>query len=444
MSIELWFLVLGGMLILIALVSSVLKHLPITTTIIYLLFGLIIGPVGFSLFKIDPFKNTLFLERITEIAVLISLFTTGMKLRIPINDPIWWLPIRLASISMVVKVALMAALGYFFLKLPIGASILLGGILAPTDPVLASDVQVEHPGDRDRLRFMLSGEAGLNDGTAFPFIMLGLGLMSLHELGDFGWRWFTIDVIWAIFGGLAVGSLFGWAVGKIVLYLRREKKEAFGLDEFLTIGLIGISYGAALLLKTYGFLAVFAAGFALRQLELKMTKYSAEKDITVVTTETEAREEIATDTDKAPQYLAGAVLGFNEQLERLLEILVVLLVAGMFTWDYFSLNALWFVPVFFFIIRPICVLVGTAFSPAKKHERYLAGWFGIRGIGSLYYLMYALGHGIPREIGAALISLTLSVVISSIIVHGISVTPLMKLYEERFKKKRTSLRSATS
>jgi NhaP-type Na+/H+ or K+/H+ antiporter len=431
MSIELWFLIIGGLLITIALLSSVLKNLPITTTILYLVFGLIIGPIGFSLYSIDPFKNTGLLERVTEIAVLISLFTTGMKLRIPLNDRIWWLPIRLASLSMVVKVALVAALGYFLLKLPLGASVLLGAILAPTDPVLASDVQVEHPGDRDRLRFMLSGEAGLNDGTAFPFVMLGLGLMGLHDLGEFGWKWFTVDVLWAVFGGLAIGAITGWLVGKIVLYLRQKHKEAFGLDEFLTIGLIGISYGAALLLKTYGFLAVFAAGFALRQLELKLANGETTKDITVISVKEESKEEVATDSEKAPQYLAGAVLGFNEQLERLFEIVMVLLVAGMFTWNYFSFKNLWFVPVIFLVIRPICVFVGTIFSSAKKHERYLAGWFGIRGIGSLYYLMYSISHGIPREIAESFVSITLSVVISSIIIHGISVTPLMKIYNER-------------
>ncbi|MES2766647.1 MAG: cation:proton antiporter [Bacteroidota bacterium] len=431
MSFEVWFLVIGGLLITIALLSSMLKHLPITTTIIYLIFGLIIGPVGFSLFSIDPFKNTAFLERVTEIAVLISLFTTGMKLRIPLNDRIWWLPVRLASISMIVKVALVTALGFFLLKLPLGASVLLGAILAPTDPVLASDVQVEHPGDRDRLRFMLSGEAGLNDGTAFPFVMLGLGLMGLHELGDFGLRWLGIDVVWAVIGGLGIGALLGWMVGKIVLYLRQKHKEAFGLDEFLTIGLIGLSYGAALLLKTYGFLAVFAAGFALRQLELSMAKGKNSEDITVVEGKEETKEEIATDSETAPQYLAGAVLGFNEQLERLFEIIMVLLVAGMFTWHHFSFKTLWFVPVLFLFIRPICVLIGTAFSSAKKNERYLAGWFGIRGIGSLYYLMYAIQHGIPRDIAEILVSITLSVVITSILVHGISVTPLMKIYNTR-------------
>ena len=124
--------------------------------------------------------------------------------------------------------------------MPLGAAILLGGLLAPTDPVLAADVQVEHPGDRDRLRFSLTGEAALNDGSAFPFVMLGLGLLGLHELGAFGWRWLAFDVVWAVRGGLAIGWLLGMLVGRLVLYLRRTHKEAVGLDDFLGLGLIAL------------------------------------------------------------------------------------------------------------------------------------------------------------------------------------------------------------
>ena len=139
---------------------------------------------------------------------------------------------------MTITVGFVALIGVVGFNLPLGAAVLLGAILAPTDPVLASDVQTEHPWDVDCLRFSLTGEAGLNDGTAFPFVMLGLGLLGLHELGEFGWRWLAIDVLWAIVGGLGIGSLLGNLVGRFVLYLRREHKEAIGTDDFLALGLI--------------------------------------------------------------------------------------------------------------------------------------------------------------------------------------------------------------
>ena len=162
-----------------------------------------------------------------------------------LSDGRWLLPLRLAILSMLVTVALVAGVGVLALGLPLGAAILLGGILAPTDPVLASDVQVANPGDRDRLRFALTGEAGLNDGTAFPLVMLGLGLLGLHDIGSFGWRWLAVDVIWAVTAGVAIGAVLGTAVGRLVLYLRRTHKEAVGLDNFLALGLVGLAYGAA-------------------------------------------------------------------------------------------------------------------------------------------------------------------------------------------------------
>jgi NhaP-type Na+/H+ or K+/H+ antiporter len=119
--------------------------------------------------------------------LLISLFSVGMKLGLPFSSHHWRLPLRLAFISMALTVGLITLVGFYLLALPLGAAVLLGGILAPTDPVLASDVQVDEPDDRDRLRFSLTGEGGLNDGAAFPFVLLGLGLLGMHELGDGGW-----------------------------------------------------------------------------------------------------------------------------------------------------------------------------------------------------------------------------------------------------------------
>jgi sodium/hydrogen antiporter len=121
---------------------------------------------------------------------------------------------------MIVTIALIALGGVYWLQLPVGAAILVGAVLAPTDPVLASDVQVSDPFDPDRLRFALTGEAGLNDGTAFPFVMLGLGLLGLHELGAAGWRWLAFDLVWAVTAGLAVGALCGTLIARLMDSLR--------------------------------------------------------------------------------------------------------------------------------------------------------------------------------------------------------------------------------
>ena len=186
MEVAAWGLVVGGLLVLMALSSSSLKDLPLSTAMIYLLVGLAIGPLWLELARIDPVADAKFVEHLTEFVVVVSLFSVGLKLSVELDDRRWLLPLRLAVGSMVLTVGLIALAGVA-LGLPLGAAVLLGAILAPTDPVLASDVQVANPEDRSRLRFALTGEGGLNDGTAFPFVMLGLGLLGLHPLGSHCW-----------------------------------------------------------------------------------------------------------------------------------------------------------------------------------------------------------------------------------------------------------------
>ena len=430
MNIELWYLIIGLLLVGVAVSATFLKRLPLTAPMLYLGVGALLGPLGLAQLVLDPLKSTTLLEHAAEIGVIVSLFTTGLKLRVPLRDKLWVMPVRLAFVSMTITVGLVALAGVYLVGLPLGAAVLLGAVLAPTDPVLASEVQLENAADSDRLRFSITGEAGLNDGTAFPFVMLGLGLLGLHELGDWGWRWFAVDVVWAIIGGLAIGALGGVLVGKLVLYLRRQHKEGIGADEFLALGLIAGVYGAALLLETYGFLAVFAAGLAVRALERRHTGDKPAEEMVQIATSGD-REEVATNPEKAPAHMAESLLEFNEQMERVLEVALVLLVGAMLTPRFVSWQDLWFVPLLFLIIRPVAVLLGAAGKHVGGIQRALICWFGIRGIGSIYYLMYGINHGLSPEISARLVSLTLCVIAVSVVVHGMSGTPLMKWYRAR-------------
>jgi sodium/hydrogen antiporter len=424
--VDLWFIIVGALLITVALAGSYFKRLPLSTSMLYLVVGIALGPQGAGYLSLDPLRDARLLELLTEIAVLISLFTAGLKLRLPLRDRKWRVALRLASISMVVTVTLIAVAARFLLELPWGAGVLLGAVLAPTDPVLASDVQVEHAHDQNDLRFGLTAEGGLNDGTAFPFVMLGLGLLGLHDIGEWGWKWFVVDVVWACGAGLACGALLGLGVARLVLYLRREHREAVGLDDFLAAGLIALSYGAALWIHSYGFLAVFAAGLGMRAAEMKHSRGEAPE--LTATSPREVKEEMATHPEMAPAYMAHALLSFNEQLERAAEITVVLLVGSLLQWDMLLAQPWWFVAALFLVIRPAAVFTGLVGSHLKMSERGLMGWFGIRGIGSLYYLHYAIGHGLDPALATRLAALTLSVVAASAVLHGVSVTPLMKRY----------------
>ncbi len=433
MTFTWWCIICGLIFILMALSGSILKRLPLTTALVYLGVGFVLSFSGSGLLQLDLFTNIVLLEHLAEVAVLIALFSVGLKIRIPINHKFWWVPMRLAFGSMLLTVGLITLVGVLFLQLPLGAAVLLGGILAPTDPALASDVQVEDPTDRDRLRFGLTGEAGLNDSSAFPFVLLGLGLLGLHDLGDWGWRWLAIDVIWGILMGLLTGALLGSLTGRFVVFLRREYKEAVGWDEFLTLGLVALSYGAASLIHAYGFLAVFAAGLALRQVEVKNAGDQPHEKLREIARVGKDLE-VATNPEQAPAYMAQAVLGFNEQLERIGEVAVVILIGGILATTPFPLEVLWFAPLLFLIIRPVSVEIGLIQSSTLAVQRYLMDWFGIRGISSLYYLTYAIGHGLELELARQIAALTLWVVAFSIIAHGISVTPLMKFYEKKRRK----------
>ena len=424
-------IIVGTLLIAKTLGGSFITRLPLSAAMVYLAVGIAIGPWGWGLLKLDAIKNTVLLERLTEVALLISLFTSGMKLELPFKDKRWHIPVQLATVSMLLTVGAVTAVGVWFLNLPVGAAVLLGAILAPTDPVLASDVQMADPSDRDRLRFGLTGEGGLNDGTAFPFVMLGLGLLGVHELGDMLWRWWAVDVLWAVAGGLALGYAMGTVVGRAIIYLRTQRREALGSDEFIALGLIALTYGLALLTLTYGFLAVFAAGLALRRIDDPIAV--ATQVPKSETSELSAENLRATGTN-APAHMMRQVERFNSQLESFAEVAIVLVVGVLLATVTFRSDVLWFVPLLFLLIRPVSVVAGLVGTDVKPIQRRLMAWFGIRGIGSLYYLLYAISHGIAVPLAQQLLSITLAVIVTSVIAHGISVTPLMNRYESRKKR----------
>ncbi len=430
--ITLWFVILGVLLVVMAVSQTLLRRLPISSPLLYLLVGLVFGEAGLELLHLDPFDDAKLLERLTEIVVLVSLFTTGLKLRLPLRHRLWRLPISLATISMVVTIGLLTVTGYVWLGMSLGMAILLGAVLAPTDPVLASDIQVSEPGDRDRLRFSLTGEAGLNDGMAFPFVMLGLGLLGHHHLGP-GWsRWWLVDVAWAIPGGLAIGAALGAAIGWLVLYLRRSYPDSRVTEDFLAMGLVALTYGAALLAHTYGFLAVFAAGLAMRKLEERAVGHERMPDEVLGSLSPEELDErVATDDEVGPAHMARSLLQFNEQLERIGEVGIMVLVGAMISTRYLPEAAVWFVPLLFLVIRPVAVAVGMIGSDTTRLQRGLISWFGVRGVGSLYYLMFAVVHGLDEAASEQLMGLTLTVVVVSVVVHGVTVTPLMAWYNRR-------------
>jgi len=415
-----WFVFIGVLMLAMGLTVPLIKRLPVTTAIVYLAVGLGVGPTGLGLFHFNPLEQSALLEILTEVVVLLSLFSAGAKMPAPVTLAGWRGPILLASVSMALSVALIGGFAHWVLGMSLGAAVLLGAIIAPTDPVLATEVQTRHGEDRDRLRFTLTCEAGMNDGTAFPFVMLGLGLLGLHDLGDGGQDWVLRDLAWATVSAIGVGVLAGWSLAQVGARMRGAGSGSGLLDDFLALGLIGFVYGICLWIGAWGFLAVFFAAVALRQTELRL---AAEASAEPVHDLKEASER---------QHVSVESLVSGEHLERLSELVLILLLGGMLFVDSWSWRAVGLAFFVFLVARPLSVSIGLLGSGTSWRIQGLAGWFGVRGIGSLYYLMYAIQHGIDEVLAVELIHLVLVVVVLSILVHGVTVKPLL----ERFWRKK--------
>ncbi|HZZ12697.1 MAG TPA: cation:proton antiporter [Paraburkholderia sp.] len=429
----LWFLIIGAVLVFMGLAATTLRRLPISAAMFYLVFGYLLGPPGIGLLNIDIEADAHMLRTVTEIALLVSLFAIGLRLRLGMLEKLWTVPLRLGFLAMLATIPLLTLFNVYVLHLGWGPSLLLAAILAPTDPVLAHDVQVHDPGDHDLLRFALSGEGGLNDGIALPFAVLGLALCaapgapaaSLLSVG------LVADILWGVAGAMAIGGLLGWITTHVVAWLRTRHAQAFGLEGFFALGLIGLSYGSAQLAHTYGFLAVFAAGVAMRRVEHRASGGESPRQV-IGTVDSEDVDATAANPSKAHAYMTESVLGFTIELERIAEMAVMAMVgnvlatlhAPLVTWQSIALAAALFV-----IVRPLSVEVSLLGSSATHTQRRLMSWFGIRGIGSFYYLTYALENGAAADV-QPLVPLTLAVVAASVVIHGVSATPLMNWYRQ--------------
>ncbi|MET0985209.1 MAG: cation:proton antiporter [Steroidobacteraceae bacterium] len=436
-----WMALVGVLLLAMALSSAWIRRLPVSTAAIYLGIGCVIGPWGLDLLRIDLSHGAPWLERLTEVAVILSLFIGGLRLRLRLTDYAWRAAYRLASVVMLATIVGVALFAVVVLDLHPALAVLVGAILAPTDPVLASSVAVGHSQDTDRLRYALSGEAGLNDGAAFPFVILGLMLLAPDLTAGELARWSAQRVVWAIPAGLTVGYVLGRLVGSAAIALRTRNRDTAAPTDFLALALIALSYTIADQIGAWGFLSVFAAGLGLRRTELRTVQSDPHPDAPYSDSEEHPPAEtlVAPNTVTAkeieqPAVAAGVmvaeVFSFGDTLERMLEVLLVVIV-GVSLASHWEWRGVLLGCALVALIRPIATVLLLIGSPTTLLQRWLLGWFGIRGIGSLYYLAYSMAHGLPQSSAPELADLTISVVAVSIVVHGITAQPLMEWYERK-------------
>lgn len=433
MSFAGWALFVGVLLVSLVLLGTLIGRLPLSSAMVYLVLGGLLGPAALDVLRPDPWRDAAVLEHIAEVALLISLFAVGLQLGVPLRSGRWWLPARLAFVSMTLLVAMIAAVGVWVLGLPLGAAVLLGAILAPTDPVLASGVQSDAGTRPDQVGFGLAGEGGLNDGAAFPFVVLGLGLLGVVDAGAGQLRWWLLDLLWATAGGLAVGWTLGASTGRLVVHLRAHHREAVGLDVFLGLGLVTLAYGLAQLVLASGFLSVFAAGLALQRVSERPAQASEPLEA-AAGADGHSYATLATHSHHASATMRDSVQLFNGQLEKLAELILVLLVGAMLAYAPPSPAVWWFVPLLLLVLRPLSTLPAVVGARLSLPQGAMIGWFGIRGIGSVFYLLFAIRHGLDAAVAQPLVSITLWTVASSIIVHGATAQPLMRWYRLRLRR----------
>lgn len=402
------FLAIGLLLLLVTLGSGWISRLPFSYALIYLVVGILLGPYGIKLIELRPQAEVL--ERLTEFAVLISVFGCGLKMNRPLQPWAWNSTARLIGVLMPICIFSLAAVGHLFLGLPWSSAILMGAILAPTDPVLASEIQLLDAKDRDELRFGLTSEGGLNDALAFPFVYFGLYWIKDTQWQNWFGQWVLVDVLWAIAAGVGMGLLVAQGITWIHRRSQQVKSADTLMEDFVALSMVLITYALTELVNGYGFLAVFIAGMVVQRNHAAPETYHSQRE-------------------------------FAEQIEKLMEVGIILLLGSLLRIEpmiRFAVPILLVSGLLIFIIRPIGAWISTVGSPLNSTRRLLYGWFGIRGLGSLYYLSYAFEKGLSGDLGEEIAWIVYCTVVISIIIHGISATPLLTWYEQRLPRKKAA------
>lgn len=346
---------------------------------------------------IDPREAPALWERTSELAVIVALFGTGLRIDDLANYRRWQPTIRLLVIAMPLTIIAVAFLGLTFAGMTLAGSILLGAVLAPTDPVLAAEVQVGAPteGAEEPVRFALTTEAGLNDGLAFPFVYLGLLVGSAGFVPAMLGQWVVLDILYRIVAGCAGGLLSGWLLARILFLFPRGNVLADTASGVLAIAGVLFCYGLTELAEGYGFIACFVAGLVLRRVE-------AEHDFHT------------------------QLHSFNEAIELALTALILIMVGSSFPLLFGELDWTHAAIAFalLFLVRPLAGWASLIGTSLPEPDRLVVAFYGVRGIGSIYYLAYAASHLEFINEGQLWATITLTIFVSTV-AHGFTAGPVV-------------------
>jgi NhaP-type Na+/H+ or K+/H+ antiporter len=390
----------GFLIALVAWLPLALRRLPLSLPIVCVGLGAVLFTLPQVTFRPLPMEHPEAAERFTEFVILIALMGAGLKIDRVFGARAWRVTWRLILVTLPISVLAIMSLAGWAIGLPWTVALLLGAVLAPTDPVLAADVQVGPPrsGEEDEVRFGLTSEAGVNDGAAFPFVHLAIALTLAATTGE-PWfaHWLTYNVLWEIGAGVGAGYLIGRAFGWLTFHIPAETKLAQTGDGLIALSATFVSYGLTEIIHSYGFLSVFVTALAFRHSHRAHDFHREMHDVT-------------------------------EQIERLAMMVLLLLFGGALVSGLLApLRGVDVVAalVILLVIRPAAGLVALASLNAAWGEKLTLAVFGIRGVGSFYYLAYGLNH-MPVADGERLWAIVGLVVLLSVLMHGLTVTPIMR------------------
>ncbi|MBC5774440.1 cation:proton antiporter [Pontibacter sp. KCTC 32443] len=392
-----------------AWVPALLRKTFISYPIVFVAVGAILYLFPFELPSPSPLWQEDYVVHLTELVVIISLMGTGLKIRRKFNFKNWQIPFRLVSITMLLCIAGLSLMGWGILGLAPAAAILLGAVLAPTDPVLAEQVQVGPPDDpeEDDVRFSLTAEAGLNDGMAFPFTWLAVVIaVAAGTSGDWLFDWVIRDLLYRVIAGAGIGFLIGRGLAYLIFKLPRKSSFPRATDGFLALSATLVSYGITELAHGYGFLAVFITAITMSSFEAE-DKYHTEMH------------------------------DFVAQVEHIMMVMLLIVFGGSLVrglLDHLTWNGVFIGIAFLFIIRPVSALIGMIGVKVSLHEKLAISFFGIRGIGSFFYLSFALDK-VDFVDADTLWSIVGFIVMVSIILHGVTATHIMRHLDWTREKK---------
>ena len=396
--------VVGAVTLGVSVLPLLILGRPLSFPMVYVALGMVVFSLPLEFPRADPIEQGLFVERISELAVIVALMGTGLKLDRPFGWAAWRPTWRLLGVAMPFTIVATGLVGWWLLALAPATAMLLGAVVAPTDPVLASDVQVGPPGegDEDEVRFALTSEAGLNDGLAFPFTNAAIAAAGATGVGEWAGRWFLDDVVVKIAVGLAIGVVMGRAMGWVVFHMPTQRKLAESSEGFLALAGTLLVYGTTEVAHGYGFLAVFIAACMIRTRE----------------------------RDHSYHEVLHATA---ENTERLLTVVLLVLLGGAVVdgvlsglgWRGATLGL-----VTVLVLRPMAGFVSLARTGTTMRDRTAIAFFGIRGIGSVYYLAYALQKAEFTD-AATVWAVVTFIVLLSVVLHGITAFPIMRRLDDR-------------